>query len=235
MGYGALESAEFFNNPETRCPVVLLLDTSGSMDGERIRELQAGVETLVAELRDDETASQRVELAVVTFGGTPVALDVRTGSGAVPFDAAQAFCIVSEFVTPKLNANYDTQMGEAVRRGISLANDRKAIYKANSIDYYRPWIFLITDGAPTDKGWESAADQAKLEESQKKFSMFAIGVSGADMQVLARFSERRPIMLQGLKFKEFFMWLSKSLSAVGMSNPGDQVPLPPVDWGSVSS
>jgi uncharacterized protein YegL len=56
------------------------------------------------------------------------------------------------------------------------------------------------------------------------------------MKVLARFSEQRPPMrLKGLAFREMFQWLSKSLSAVAQSRPGEQVPLPAVGWGQVDT
>jgi uncharacterized protein YegL len=56
------------------------------------------------------------------------------------------------------------------------------------------------------------------------------------MQILARFSAARPpLMLQGLAFRDLFQWLSKSLSAVAQSRPGQQVPLPSVGWGQTGT
>ena len=56
-------------NPAPRCPVILLLDTSGSMSGEPLRELQSGLDQFLKETSDDETASMSVELEIITFGG----------------------------------------------------------------------------------------------------------------------------------------------------------------------
>jgi uncharacterized protein YegL len=87
-----LEQAEFAENPEPRCPVVLLLDTSASMTGDPIAEVQRDLEALEQNLREDRLASLRVELAVITFGGEVTTIDVRAGQHAtIPFDAAQAF------------------------------------------------------------------------------------------------------------------------------------------------
>jgi uncharacterized protein YegL len=61
---------EFFDNPENRCPVVLLLDTSGSMAGEPIQELNRGVNLFRDEILRDAKASLRVEVAIVSFGAT---------------------------------------------------------------------------------------------------------------------------------------------------------------------
>ena len=91
---------------------------------------------------------------------------------------------------------------------------------------------MITDGAPTD-AWQAAADQARQEEDRKGVSVYAIGVERADMQTLAQFSSKiKPLKLKGLSFRELFQWLSKSLGAVALSNPGEQAPLPPVGWAN---
>lgn len=229
MAYNQLEQAEFADNPEPRCPVVLLLDTSTSMHGPPIDEVNNGLKQLASELSGDRLASLRVEIAVIAFGGSVRAMDVRGGGGTVPFDAAQAFVAVDQFQPPTLKANGDTPMGEAMRRGLTLLRERKDIYKEQSVDYFRPWLFLLTDGQPNDSGWESAADQAKQEEDRKGVSIFAIGVSGADMSTLARFSNRQPLPLRDTA------WMSKSLTSVAQSKPGDMIPLAPVGWATIQS
>jgi uncharacterized protein YegL len=233
-----LDQAEFADNPEPRCPVVLLLDTSGSMRGAPIEQLNEALKQFDQELKDDILASLRVEVAVVSFGGGVRALG---GSGAnsgqdVQFDPSQSFTTVDLFVPPELKASGGTPMGEAVRRGLELVRARKEIYKQNDLDYFRPWVFLITDGKPTDS-WEQSAEQARLEESRKGILMFGIGVEGADMETLARFTaeSRPPLKLRGLAFGELFEWLSRSLSAVAHSKPGEQVPLPPTGWAEIET
>ena len=237
MALDRLEQAEFAENPEPRCPVVLLLDTSGSMSGNPIAELNAGLQAFEQQLKADTLASLRVEVAVITFGGVVRALDVSGGGQHdLPFDANQAFITADSFQAPVLNASGDTPMGEAVNRALTLLRERKAIYKQNSIDYFRPWVLLITDGYPTDSGWEVAADAAKAEEERRGVTIYAVGVEGADMQKLARFSTQRPpLTLKGLQFNELFQWLSKSLSAVAQSRPGEQVPLAPVGWAQTDT
>ena len=105
MALTQLEQVEFQENPEPRCPVVLLLDTSGSMAGKPIDELNAGLQDFQKALKDDRLASLRVEVAVVTFGGDVHAVDV-TGGGAkgIPFDAQQAFVTADRFLAPTLDA-----------------------------------------------------------------------------------------------------------------------------------
>jgi Mg-chelatase subunit ChlD len=67
-----LELAEFAENPEPRCPCVLLLDTSGSMQGDPIKALNQGLQAFKDDLMRDPLASRRVELAVVTGRGHPL-------------------------------------------------------------------------------------------------------------------------------------------------------------------
>lgn len=249
------DQAEFADNPEPRCPVVLVLDTSGSMKGQPLVELNEGLRAFAQALRVDHLASLRVEVAVVTFGGRVRAIDVRGEASAdtdmvpfnprglairpkvkeVPFNARQAFVTVDQFQPPVLDADGGTPMGEAIQRSLALLRERKEIYKQNGLDYFRPWIFVITDGKPTDK-WEAVADQVRQEEARKGVLFYGVGVGGADMKVLSRFSDSRPpLMLKGLMFGDLFDWLSKSLSAIAHSRPGEQAPLPPVGWGEVDT
>ena len=236
MAESLLDQAEFADNPEPRCPVVLLLDTSGSMQGQPIHELNEGLGAFDHAIKADRLASLRVEVAIVTFGGTVETIDVRTGTGRpIEFDAQQAFVTVDAFQPPTLKARGGTPMGSAVRRALKLLGERKEIYKQNSLDYFRPWMFLVTDGKPTDE-WQSGAQQVKEEEARKGMLFFGVGVEGADLGTLAQFSDQRqPVKLKGLAFEELFQWLSKSLSAVAHSKPGEMVPLPAVGWAEVDT
>lgn len=209
----------FAENPEPRCPCVLLLDVSGSMVNEPIRALNEGLAIYKDELVSDSLASKRVEVAVVTFGGEVL----------VP----SSFTTADAFYPPPLIAGGDTPMGAAIQRGIAMIRQRKEDYRANGVMFYRPWIFLITDGGPTDE-WKQAAAAVREGEASKAFAFFAVGVKGANMEVLRLISSREPIHLEGLKFRELFQWLSNSQQAVSRSTPGDEVPLPsPKGWGSV--
>lgn len=211
-----LDTIVFAENPEPRCACLLVLDVSGSMEGERIEALNQGLQVFQDALQKDELASKRLEVGIVTFGGM-----VQT---------IQDFVTADQFQAPRLGVCGDTPMGAAVQQALDMLEARKKAYNDNGIAYYRPWLFLITDGAPTDT-WVHAARRAYQADQNKRVAFFTVGVTGADLSVLAQFSPRTPNQLKGVHFQEMFVWLSRSTQAVAHSVPGDQVALdPPKDW-----
>lgn len=211
---------EFADNPEPRCACLLLLDTSGSMEGTKIDQLNAGLNDFARQLRGDSMAAKRVEVAVITFG---------------PVDVVQPFVTADSFLAPDLEAEGDTPMGAAILRATELIAERKKAYRANGIGYYRPWIFMISDGEPTDD-IHAAVVRVHEGEAKKSFMFYAVGVENADIATLARVSVRQPLRLKGLKFGQLFVWLSDSLSSVSRSQPSDTPaltnPAAPDGWAS---
>jgi uncharacterized protein YegL len=202
--------AEFADNPEPRCPCLLLLDTSGSMSGQPINELNVGIRVFKDELSADPMASKRVEVAIVAFGPVRIETDFQT---------------VDLFDPPTLTAGGGTPMGAAIEAGLALLDQRKQLYRANGVSYYRPWIFLVTDGGPTDS-WKDAAAKVKAGEAANHFSFFAVGVEGARIDVLTEIAIREPLKLKELRFRD----LSRSAlgDKVELANPAA-----PSGWATV--
>ncbi|MEY2472463.1 MAG: hypothetical protein QOK28_1792 [Actinomycetota bacterium] len=213
-----LDAVEFAVNPEPRCACVLLLDTSGSMQGAAIAALNEGLRVFAADVGGDPLARERVEVAVITFGG---AVQVVT-----------EFTTASDFTPLTLTADGGTPMGHAIEVALDRLDARKTAYRTNGVPYYRPWVFLITDGRPTDD-WKTAAKRVHDAEEANGLAFFAVGVEGADMDTLGQIAVRSPLKLRGLAFTELFLWLSRSQRQVSSSRPGDQTALPPVDGWAV--
>ncbi|RAQ40259.1 hypothetical protein B9S53_16820 [Arthrospira sp. O9.13F] len=212
---------EYAKNPYPRCPVVLLLDTSCSMSGQPIEELNRGLVTFQQELSQDSFAARRVQVAIVTFDSY--------------VNVVQDFVDFNQFNPPHLSATGTTAMGEGIETALNLIESHKQLLKSPeiAIDYYRPWLLMITDGAPTDS-WQNAAQMLHQFYANKKVVFFAVAVQGADMNTLSQIvppGSIPPQQLKGLAFNQLFTWLSNSMGSVSRSQGGAQVALPPAtEW-----
>lgn len=213
----SLSNVELLNNPDPRVACVLLLDTSGSMsENGKIDALNLALQQFKTELADDSVAKRRVEVCVIEFN------DVAT--------CVSDFSTVDNFTPPTLVAGGTTAMGAAVLMGLNTIRQRTAMYENNGLSSYKPWLFLLTDGDPTDDITQ-ATEEAQRAAGEVVF--FGVGVgAGANQQVLKQLSPTRAILMDGLKFSELFVWLTKSLTKVGNSRPGEQLKLdsPPGLW-----
>ncbi|MBB1126714.1 vWA domain-containing protein [Thiospirillum jenense] len=205
---------ELADNPTARVPVCLVLDTSGSMVGGPIKELNNGIKFFFDSIKSDDIAKYAAEIAVVTFGES--------------VEKILDFGFVEKQNVPMLRANGMTPMGQAVNLALDLLEQAKNQYSVAGVDYYQPWLVLMTDGAPTDD-IASASQRATNLVNQKKLTIFPIGIgTGADLNVLSRFSPRNaPVRMKGVNFKAFFEWLSKSVAITSQSIPGANINLPP--------
>ena len=247
-----LNSDDLANNPAARVPVCLCLDLSGSMgtvedgtyketgrqekiDGKvyniveggitRLDKLQDGLKLFFDAIKEDDTAIDAAELSIVGFSD-------------------DAKCIlnfnhIDNQKVPKLSygGNF-TKMGEGVKLALKMLDERREFYKSKGIQYYHPWLVIMTDGENNGdiKDLKDAIELTTKKVNDGKLQVFPIGIGkDADMKTLAKFSPKRPpLKLNGLKFNEFFKWLSLSISRTSVSNPGDEVDLPSVEgWGTL--
>ena len=207
-----LRQEDLVENPTARVPICLVLDVSSSMDGAPIQELNEGVKLFFDAIRSDEVAQYAAEICIVTFG------DVVTKK--------LDFMSVDRQEVPTLYASGMTPMGAGVTLALDLLEARKGDYKRAGVDYYQPWMVIMTDGAPTDDISAAASRIGELV-SAKKLTVFPIAIGeGANLDTLATLSPTRPpLRLRGLNFREFFTWLSRSVSRVSQSTPGESVEL----------
>lgn len=207
-----LEENDLFENPTPRVPICLVLDTSYSMAGAPIKELNKGIKHFFSAIKEDDYTRYSAEIAIIIFGGT--------ARKFLDFES------IDKQKIPELAVNGGTPMGEALQIALTLLENRKKQYRKVGVDYYKPWLILMTDGRPTDN-IDPVAKKISKMVNQKKLTIFPIGIGAqASLEALAKISPiRPPLPLQGLKFKEFFSWLRESISTVSSSIPGEKIPL----------
>ena len=211
------------DNTEERTPLVLVLDRSGSMEGDRISALNQGLKTLEQEMKSDETTSTKGRVLVIQFGGDD---EVEVGQWLDAMD----------FAAPTLVANGRTPTGNAIQTALSVIEAQKVELKAAGISYKRPILMLMSDGEPTD-AWEAAAATCRAAESANKVTVFSIGIGeDSNLNTLGQFSNKGAVSLNGLNFKELFVWLSNSVKAVAKTAQGQAAQLPAINtWASVGT
>lgn len=201
------------SNPAPRCPVVLLLDTSSSMDGTPIDELNKGLKQFLRETSADEAASRSVELEIITFNDD--------ANVAMPFTAIGD---VAQELDP-LVANGWTAMGAGIRMALRDLKARRKKYRDNGISSYRPWVVLMTDGGPNDDNWEQAAEEMKVLGERGKIQYIGIEIGDeADHDTMLQIlpAQPGPVKLKDLRFKQFFRWLTDSMKSVSASAVSEQ-------------
>lgn len=211
---------EIMNQGEKHIACVLLVDTSSSMSGSAIEELNQGLQEFAMALQEDDKAYGCADVCVISFDTS-----VNT---VVPF------CPAADYHAPRLTAYGLTAMNEAIITGLDAIEIRKQEYKNVGVDYWRPWIFLLTDGYPTDDNLAADARRRLQEALQgNKVNFFPMGIGEANIDVLRSYTINggSGIVLRASKnnFKEAFVWLSKSMVVASNSNTGtNQITPPPL-------
>lgn len=210
-------------NTSQRLPCVVVLDGSTSMANDNaIGALNDGLKLLEQDLKADDVARQRVRILLLRVGAPQDVEIVTDWTDAIDFEA------------PEIEANGTTPLGAGVRRALDEIEAEKGRYRDQGIPYNRPWLFVLTDGEPTDPDWEQAADECRHAEERGRVSVFCIGVGKANLGKLGRFSPRQPLALKGLAFREFFLWLSRSARAGSQTAPSENIQMAaPSDWAVV--
>lgn len=186
---------------ERRLPVYLLLDCSESMVGEGIDAVNAGMRQLLLDLHSDPHALETVWISIITFAGS-----------------ATQILPLSEMIgirAPQLKVQPGTNLGAALDLLGECVKREVRTHSANTKGDWKPLVFLLTDGSPTDE-WREAARRLKAPTSSggKKMNLIAIGC-GEDANPLVLNEIADSVLMMGeseLDFRSLFQWISSSLS-----------------------
>ena len=211
-------------NYEQKCLCVLVLDTSGSMNADNaIGQLNQGLQTFKSQIMNDETARDRLEIAIVSFN-SEIKVELQPS-------------LISEIEMPTLKASGQTQLVRAIEEAQQVIKDRKDYYKSKGLTYYRPWIVVMTDGdpSPANQDIDGIAQKIPEDADAKKYVFFMIGVGNeVHDDVLSKLTTSQfPAMrMDAVNFAEFFQWLSASATVVVNSDDltDSNVSIPQPTW-----
>lgn len=180
-----------------RLPVYLLLDTSGSMSGDPIEAVKNGVQVLISTLRQDPYALETAYLSVITFD--------TTARQVVPLTE------LATFQTPLIAATGTTAMGDALSLLAERIEAEVGKSTADTKGDWKPLIFMMTDGSPTDD-WKRGLD--RLRKVRTGLIVACAAGQSADTTVLKQITE---VVVQldtadSNTIKAFFKWVSASIS-----------------------
>lgn len=169
----AFNAEEFVTETPKSVPVLLLLDVSGSMYGEKIDKLNEAVNMMIDEFRKAQTMETFIKLGIITFGGDVEDVKVHT-----------MLSEVDNVEFSDLEANGGTPLGGALRLAKNMVEDKTVFLSRD----YRPAIILVSDGYPNDKGWEEAMSDFVNNGRSAKCDRFAIAIGNdVDKKMLLSF------------------------------------------------
>jgi uncharacterized protein YegL len=211
------------SNRTPRVPVLLLLDVSRSMEGEPLAQLNSALELFVDEVSADSEARQAADICVLSFAD-----DVLE---------EQPFAPMEDFQLPPLQIRGGTKLGQAVVAALEAIKERQEVYRQARLMTFKPWLFILSDGETFDNLAEARARIEALERDPERpqICVFPLAVQGANVEALSSLSTQRSAMkLQGLKFRELFLWIKETIVVVSQSVPGEKTRLPPTDgWSDI--
>lgn len=177
-----------------RLPVYLLLDVSGSMTGEPIESVRNGVQQLISELRKEPQALETAYLSVITFES--VAKQVVPLTDLISFQE------------PHFEAGGATELGAALELVVQKINSEVIPNTPEQKGDYKPLVFLMTDGEPTDN-WMKGAELIK----NKKINLIACAAGYNANSALLRQITENVVELKSASsndIKAFFKWVTQS-------------------------
>ncbi|MBI4750077.1 MAG: VWA domain-containing protein [Acidobacteria bacterium] len=208
-----------------RLPIYLVLDCSESMAGPAIEAVETGISTLVSELASNPMAVETAHLSLITFS--------RKARQVLPLTEILAFQAPHFIVRP------GTALGEALHLLLVCVQREVRLPTPTQKGDYRPLVFLLTDGQPTD-AWESAADAIRHASHPAFSTVCAIGCGDdVDIEVLFRLTDTVLLMqdFSPVNIRKLFSWMTASVTTmsrtIGLGHTGTGLSLAPFSWGQL--
>lgn len=185
-----------------KMPVYLLLDTSGSMSGDPIEALKAGVQQLLDDVMDDPRFVEEGHVSVITFS--------EEARQLVPLTP------VTSFQLPSFQASGRTSLGAGLRLLEQCVETELRKSTPTVKGDCKPLIFLMTDGLPTDE-WASVAQELRAKKIGRIVACAA--GAGADATMLTEITSEvfHLNTSHPEAFKQFFQWVSSSIKMASQS------------------
>jgi len=145
-----------------RVPVYILADTSGSMEGAPMEALNNHLKILKDTLMDDPYAYETAWISLITFGG----------------DDAKIVCTLTkltDFEPPFLKASGRTPLGDAMKKLNECIDKDVRLLDENHLSDYKPLLYVLTDGRPTDETWREDIKTVKKRINRKLAVTFTLG------------------------------------------------------------
>ncbi len=205
MNFG--DVPQIVNASEPHMALMFLVDTSGSMDGQPITELNNGLNRFKQQVCKDPKTKDILDISIIRF--------------STDWEIVQDFTPIEYMQPVNFEADGSTYMAEALHKSIELVNERSRFYRRSGTEPYKPWIVLISDGAPFDD-IDSMATEINEMVDNDKLAFWSLAVPGANKDVLHKLSGKRVLNLADYDFAGFFDWVNKSMRAVSVSSPGEK-------------
>jgi uncharacterized protein YegL len=209
-----------------RLPVYLLLDTSGSMNGEPIEAVKNGVQIMISSLRQNPQAIETAFISVITFDS--VAQQI------IPLTDLASFQMVD------IKATGVTALGEALKLVSNKIDNEVAKTTMLKKGDWKPLVFIMTDGIPTDD-WQSGLNEFKQRKTA--FTVACAAGSGADTNILKQITENVVSLdtADSTSIGKFFQWVTASIgvSSTKVEDNGkdisglNELPPPPAELNIV--
>ncbi|WP_147472852.1 vWA domain-containing protein [Streptomyces triticirhizae] len=205
-------------------------------DAPRIAEVNAALADFSTRVAAQARMREQVEVCLVAFGSEVRVLDPVAGAlvDAEHADPARDFVPVGQLEPPQLRADGYTALLPALDVALRLAAGRRRHLAEQRVPVLRPLVWLLTDGAPSDEhgrpldAEELAPMAGRLRAVEaagppEDCVFLAIGVRGADRELLEVLAPRGTLMLEGVNFTEILKFLVRSSVRVGRVTTSGEV------------